>query len=289
MRFRSYDALRIFDVVASAGSFTEAARQLNLTKGAISYQIRQLEGELGFDVFVREHRRIALTARGKALWHFSQSAFRDFEQQIAQLRDADPARITIGTTTYFASRWLSSRLMGLMVAHPGIALRLQPIVDQHQTGDGDVDIIVRWGRGGWSDLEIEPLLACPAFATTGSAFAETVRRDGFASAMARATLLHDRDGSSAWSEWHRAAGLPHRHAEAGLVIPDPNVRVQAVIDGQGLALNDALVEVELNAGTLYRIGDVELPDYGYFLAYRKGALGNVALKAFRDWIVAEAA
>ena len=73
------------------------------------------------------------------------------------------------------------------------------------------------------------------------------------------------------------------------MIPDPNVRVQAVIDGQGVALNDALVQEEMAAGRLYRISPVELSNYGYFLAYPKGALNIPGLKAFRDWIVGEAA
>lgn len=288
MRFRSFDALRTFDVVATCGSFTEAAARLNLTKGAISYQIRQLESELGFAVFTRAHRRIAFTARGRALWRVAQSAFGDVENEIAHLRGTDRQRITVGTTTYFASRWLSPRLMTFMVAHPGITLRLQPVIDQLQPGDDDIDISVRWGRAGWSDMEIEPLLSCPAFATAGSAFDGRLARDGLGAAMADATLLHDREGSTAWREWHAAAGLPLRPGAGGLVVPDPNVRVQAVIDGQGIAINDGLVAAELEAGTLHRIGTVELPEYGYFLAYRKGALANPALGDFRAWIAVEA-
>ncbi len=288
MRFRSYDALRVFNVAASCGSLTEAAAKLNLTKGAVSYQVRRLEQELGFDVFERQHRRITLTARGRALWRLSQSAYRDIEREVMRLRDADPRRITIGTTTYFASRWLSPRLMTFITAHADITLRLQPLLDQLRPGDDEVDISVRWGTGDWSDMEVEPLFTCPAFATAGTGFAGRVMRDGLSAAMAEATLLHDREDSTAWSEWHQAADLPLRMAEGGLVIPDPNVRVQAVIDDQGIAINDSLVEAELEAGTIHKIGRTELPDYGYFLAYRKGALATSALQDFRDWISAEA-
>ena len=93
-------------------------------------------------------------------------------------------------------------------------------------------------------------------------------------------LLHDRDGSQAWIDWHAAAGLPYRAMRDGLVIPDPNVRVQAVIDGQGVALYDDLVAAELDAGRLTRISDVELADYGYHLAYQRGALDTPGLPTF---------
>lgn len=288
MRFRSYDSLRLFGVVARHLSFTAAAQELNLTKGAVSYQIGRLERDLGFPVFLRRHRGIALTDKGKQLWHASQAAFRDLDREIAGLREEAPGRITIGLSTYFASRWLSPRLMTFIAGHPHIGLRLQPLVDLIDLQAQGVDMAIRWGKGDWRDMEIEPLFACPAFPTAGPALAGQLSRAGLEAALPGAPLLHDRDGSEAWRDWHEAAGLPYRAARDDLVIPDPNVRVQAVIDGQGLALNDSLVSAEERAGRLVRISRVELSDYGYFIAYPKGALDTPALKAFRDWIVGEA-
>ena len=66
------------------------------------------------------------------------------------------------------------------------------------------------------------------------------------------------------------------------------MRVQAVIDDQGVALNDRLVEDEIAAGRLFRISAVELAAYGYFLAYPQGSLDNPGLKAFRDWVLSQA-
>jgi DNA-binding transcriptional LysR family regulator len=288
MRFRSYDSLRLFDVVARHQSFTSAAEELNLSKGAVSYQMNRLEAELGFPVFVRRHRGVELTDKGRQLWLACQTAFGDLDRHIAGLRDRDPQRITVGMSTYFASRWLSPRLMTFTAGHPRIGLRLQPLVDLIDLRAHGIDMAIRWGSGDWSDVEIEPLLACPAFATAGTAIAERVVEQGLEAALATTRLLHDRDGSRAWHDWFAAAGLPFRPAPDGLVIADPNVRVQAVIDGQGIALNDALIADELAAGRLCRISAAELANYGYHLAYPKGALANPALKAFRDWLVAEA-
>ncbi len=289
MRFRSFDHLRLFDVVARHLSFTAAGAELNLTKGAVSYQISRLEDELGFKLFERKHRSIVLTERGKRLWHSSQIAFRDLEQEIAALRDEGPGRITIGLSTYFASRWLSPRLMTFMVSHPGIGLRLQPVIDQIDLRRESIDMMIRWGKGDWSDMEIEKLFLCPAMPVAGDALAGQIGAEALETLMPRMTLLQDREDSVAWRDWHRVAGLSYQSARGGLVVPDPNVRVQAVIDGQGIALNDSLIASELAEGRLVRISDVELEDYGYFLAYPKGALENSALQDFRDWIMEEAA
>ena len=288
MRLGFQDSLRVFEVAARHLSFTSAAAALNLTKGAISYQVNRLERELGFAVFIRRNRGIALTAKGKRLWHACQGAFRDLDREIAELQEPERGRITIGMSTYFASRWLSPRLMTFTAGHPGIALRLQPLVDLIDIRAAGIDMAVRWGKGDWADMEIEPLFPCPAFPTAGAAIAGRVADAGLAAVLPGAPLLHDRDGSAAWRDWHDAAGLAFRATRADLVIPDPNVRVQAVIDGQGIALNDELVAPELSAGRLFRISTVELRDYGYHLAYPRGALHAAELATFRDWIMAAA-
>jgi DNA-binding transcriptional LysR family regulator len=241
MRFRSYDGLRLFDVVARHLSFTAAAAELNLTKGAVSYQISRLETDLGFAVFDRGPRGVALTEKGERLRQASQAAFRDLDREIAELRDEGHGRITIAMATYFASRWLSPRLMTFISSHP---------------------------KGDWRDLEIEPLLPCPAFPTAGAAIAARVAEGGLEAVLPDLPLLHDRDGSEAWRDWHRAAGLAYRPRRDGLVVPDPNVRVQAVIDGQGVALYDRLVADEVTAGRMFQISAVELSDYGYRLDRR---------------------
>ena len=288
MRFRSYDSLRLFGIVARHLSFTQAAAELNLTKGAVSYQIARLEQALGFAVFQRRHRALSLTEKGRRLWHVSEVAFRDLEREITELRETVPGRITVGMSTYFASRWLSQRLMTFTAEHPKIGLRLQPLVDLVDLGSHHVDLAIRWGKGDWTDMEIEPLFTCPAFPTAGINIAEQIAEQPSAQGLADWPLLHDRDGSTAWQDWHQAADLPYRATRDDLVIPDPNVRVQAVIDGQGIALNDSLVTAELGDGRLTKISDVMLADYGYYLAYRKGALGTSSVKAFHGWILEEA-
>ena len=289
MRFRNYDSLALFDLVARHPSFTAAAGELNLTKGAISYQISRLEQNLGFLLFIRQHRGIALTEKGRALRQACQAAFGDLDREILALREQAPGRITIGMSTYFASRWLSPRLMTFTANHPRIGLRLQPLIDLIDLRAHGIDMAIRWGKGDWTDLKIEPLLPCPAFPTAGAAIAERLGDAGLEAALPGPPLLHDCDGSEAWRDWHEAAGLTYRPTRDDLVIPDPNVRVQAVIDGQGVALNDGLVAADLAAGRLFQVSSVELDNYGYYLTYPGTALDSPDLLAFRDWILKEAA
>lgn len=290
MRFRNYDSLRSFIIVARHLNMGVAAGELNLTKGAISYQIQQLEAELGFRVFSRSKRNLGLTEKGSDLLRVAKPLFDNVEREIVNLRQQNTNRITIGMATYFASRWLSPRLMHFISEHPDIGLRIQPLIDLMDLRSNELDLAVRWGTGNWyeEDFEVELIFPCPAMLTVSHDTGLQIDAEGIESVLDRQILLHDRDGSEAWMDWFAAAGIEWTSGSDSLVIPDPNVRVQAVIDGQGIALYDFLVDDEVAAGRLYQYQPVTLDTYGYYLVYPRGLDSTSAIITFRDWIMQEA-
>lgn len=290
MRFRNYDNLRSFCQVARHGSFTAAAEALSLTKGAVSHQVGRLESELGFALFRRARKGIELTPNGRKLWRVAELAFDSVEQEIGHLRRRDQSNLTIGMATYFASRWLSPRLMRFITLHPEIGLRIQPLIGVRDLRSSDLDMAIRWGKGDWQDrgMAIEPILQTPAMLTASAATGRRIESDGIAATIDGLNLLHDADGSTAWQDWFDAAGLEMRGGANDLLIPDPNVRVQAVIDDQGVGLYDSLVDDEVDAGKLYRYQPVGLDAYGYYLVYPEDAAQESPVREFRDWIRAEA-
>ncbi len=282
--FRHHDSLRLFVEVAQCSSFSEAADRLHMTKGAISYQIRVLETDLGCALFTRAARGVALTQAGRQLRDASATLYRNIEAELKVLRSGDRQSLTIGMSSYFASRWLSPRLMTFMQMHPNIQLRIQPMTQLFKLEDQGVDIAIRWGNGAWDDVDIMPFMPLPAWPVGNAAAAERVRLVGLERAFGEFTLLRDHDGSNAWSDWFDAARLPHQSRKDTLIIPDPNVRVQAVINGQGIALNDDLVARELADGNLFRLSEFELAEYGYFLARPRVATDNRNVDAFVAWL-----
>ena len=205
------------------------------------------------------------------------------------LREERRRSVTLGVSTYFASRWLSPRLMAFTDAHRKVRLRIQPMVDLFDLEREGIDVAIRWGKGGWTDMRCEPLFLCPAFPVAAPPLADAVRRDGLESVMRDATLLDDRGGGVAWAEWLAAAALPQVVRKGALTIPDPNVRVQAVIDGQGVTINARLAARELDADALRRISDVELSNYGYHPAIPADAIRNAEVAALPDWLKSAAA
>jgi len=286
MRFRSYDSLKIFDTVARSLSMTKAADEVHQSKGSISYQVGKLEADLGFRLFERAHATLELTEEGRRLWHVSQTALSQIDREIEDLRGTTSGAVTIGALTYFSSRWLSPRLTRFFEANPGISLRIEPLNSVDMMRSLKIDMAVLWGIGGWEGHKSELLLSLPAIPTANRVLAEQVKQLGLAEAVRQLPLLGDSSGDAGWRAWHKAAGLPYAPSRASLTIPDSNSRVQAVVDGQGIALWDDLVASEFGDGTLVRLSDVRVENAGYFLVFTDQPMSQSA-EAFLDWLRVE--
>lgn len=285
--FRHYNALRLFVEVARHGSFTGAARELHMTKGAISYQITTLENQLKFDLFERNPRGVTPTSKGEFLLENCRSHFFELENVIAKLKDGMSETLTVGVSTYFAARWLSPKLMNFMEQYPHIKLRIQPMTQPFGFQQQGVDISIRWGNGDWTDADILPFMTMPSWPVGNSTAMSHVKRFGLKRTLDEYRLLGDHEDSNAWSDWIAMMGYEETIREDSLIIPDPNVRVQAVIDGQGLALMDDFISDELTRNQLFRLSDATLANYGYFVALPKKDIDKINIRAFIAWLQSE--
>ena len=284
-RFHHHDLLRLFAEIARHASFSTAAAALNMTKGAISYQIKTLEADLGMNLFQRTSRGVTLTGEGLKLLAICQTRYGEIEAEIQTLKGISTLSLTVGVSTYFAARWLSPRLMTFMQSHPDVQLRIQPMIEFSEAEMQGVDLAIRWGTGKWSDGTVTSFMPIPPFPVGNADAARQVERLGIREAITDLTLLRDREDSNAWSEWLDRASLPPQARQDVLIVPDPNVRVQAVINGQGVALMDDLVGDELVGGKLHRLSDIALPDYGYFIVRPDRASASEPATVFSDWLL----
>lgn len=288
MKFRSYDSLKIFDAVARKQSMTAAAIDLNLSKGSISYQINKLEENLGFALFERSNARLQLTENGRRIWNVSLNALQQIDQEIEDIRGSNTKALCIGALTYFSSRWLSPRLMDFFEKNPGVSLRIEPVNSIADLKTKDVDVAILWGVGEWKEYESRLLLRLPSVPTANATIAKEVRILGIEAAVKQVPLLGDSSGDTGWRAWHRAVGLPYLPSKSSLTIPDSNSRVQAVIDGQGIALWDRLVAPEIKSGQLVELTDRKLDTSGYYLVFTKDPHAT-QVQAMIDWLFAQTA
>jgi LysR family glycine cleavage system transcriptional activator len=285
----SLAALRAFEAVARLGSFTRAAQELGITQGAVSYQVRLLEEEIRSPLFRREGRGIALTVEAQRLLPILQRALGDIAEAIAAVRPAaeDEARLTVALSTYFAAHWLSKRLAGFSQRHPAIKLRLQ---HPESTADfAEIDMAIRWHALDTAEpgLQSERLFAAPLAPVCSPRLRGGPLPLASPADLQRHTLLRDEVTREAWNTWLKRAGVAPPERIREVTINDPNVYIQAAIDGQGFALADSLVADDIALGRLIEPFDMKLDGYGYFLTYPRTALARRSARAFRDWLLAE--
>lgn len=135
----SWDKLRLFECVAEAGSFTEAARRLHMSQPALSRQVLALEEAVGAKLFHRHARGLAMTHEGEQLHaatHDMGEILDRTRQRIEASRDRPTGEIRLTTTVSFGSTWLARQLGDFIRMYPDINVTLI-------LNDQDVDLAKR--------------------------------------------------------------------------------------------------------------------------------------------------
>lgn len=289
-RLPSMTALRVFEAAGRYLSFTRAAIELNLTQGAVSHQIRNMEELIGVDLFQRIGNEVRLTLAGQEYLGPARAA-------ITELRVAADRAIgrrqsnmlTIACLGTFAIKCLLPHLADFIGANPGLRLRVRTLVPFQQARADDYDVSIQYGMDAdWpgfashriSDEEVFPV--CSAGLLKSGAPLR-VPYDLIHHTIIRTTsplILRDD-----WPLWLRKAGLADLHfateIDCDLLYPS----YQAAIEGLGVALGrSAVVLGDMAAGRLVEPFTIRLPSpLGYHVVYPRHheTLGKV--QRFVSW------
>ena len=102
---------RIFYVVANHGNITRASEELNISQPAISKAIKNLEEQLGGQLFVRTKRGVVLTEEGQEFYIYIKQAIEyinNAENKFTELMNLETGRIKIGISTTLNERIFTS-------------------------------------------------------------------------------------------------------------------------------------------------------------------------------------
>jgi DNA-binding transcriptional LysR family regulator len=140
--------LEYFVAVAEERNFTRAAQRVHISQSGVSAQIRQLERELGAELFDRSARTATLTVAGKAALEHARAALaaaRAVGQAVGEVTDLIRGRLTVGMVTGCTITPLFDALAAFHRAHPGMELSLL---------EGSSDRLVEQVRAGAVDLAL---------------------------------------------------------------------------------------------------------------------------------------
>lgn len=284
-------ALPAFDAAARHLSFTKAAAELNLTHGAVSRAVRNIEERLDLQLFERGTRSVRLTPAGAAYAAEIGAALdRISAATIAATAPRSARILTVSTSDGFAARWLVPRLHRFHRKNAEIDVRLSTSGALASFVRDGIDIAIRFGVGGYEGV-VSELLAEEAVSPVCSP--ELLQ--GAHPLLTPADLKHHRlihdNFRIDWATWLERAGVDGVDPNGGLKFDTAAYAVEAAIHGEGVLLGrSALVSADLAAGRLVRPFRLKIMSaWKYYVVYPAGALRHRKVRVFRDWLFEEMA
>ncbi|MEO0327111.1 MAG: LysR substrate-binding domain-containing protein [Pseudomonadota bacterium] len=249
--------LMVFEAAARTGSFTLAARELNVQQPAVSAAIKQIEASLGVLLFKRSHKRVELTAAGGRLFSDVTGGFDQILQSAKGIHQrARKEHVTLSASTAFAYYWMVPRLADLHAMHPEIDLRLQTSDHEPDIDAEGLSLAIRRGNGTWRGCDSVLIAEEIIFPIASPSVMANSKDLSAVGALLQERLIHLEEpirDRPTWSQWFAHHGFSDQPPDAGLRLNDYALVLQAAIAGEGFAfgwehVTRKLIEQGLLAG-----------------------------------------
>jgi len=282
----STTALRALDAIARLGSVAAAATELNLTRGAVSHQIRTLEQCVGFVLTERDGRGISLTSEGKQYAHEVQNLLgrlREAAQRCQSERLA--GLLTVSCNPGFASYWLCHHIGDFVRQFPEVSLHLIAPREIGDTSHSEADLFIAFGIGDWPGQWVEKLVGLSLFPVCSPRLLNQYGGLQSVQELCKVPLLHMNDHTD-WRVWLASAAATEVDAESGLLFTDASWALSACIAAQGVCVGDNLISsTALQSGLLVRPFALAIDSpRSYWLVAHPHKAERPLVRAFCSWL-----
>jgi DNA-binding transcriptional LysR family regulator len=273
--------LRGFEAAARCGSFSAAARELNVTHAAIVQHVRRLETHFGCLLMVRAGSGMRPTEDGRRLARALGEGFGIIAAAATDLVERDAARpLRISLTPSLAANWLMPRIGDFWARHPGIELELVPSPENVDLRAQNFDIALRYGRGPWPGFACERLMDAghAVVARTGligrkvADLSELTGYDWLTEQMNTEDIL-----------WAEQNGLPVKDVSLRS-FPTLTMALEAVRSGHGIGiLPKVIAQADIARGQVELVYEEDESDLAYHMLTREDRV-LPSLKALMGWL-----
>ncbi len=289
-------ALITFEAAGRHLSFTRAGDEVGLTPAAVSYQIKEIEDQLGIVLFKRTSRSIQLTPAGAVLLEAAADALNTLQRATSRARRLarGSSHLRISLSARFATNWLLPRLPQFRASNPNLELTFDISDEMRDFEVDDIDIAIRFGTGRYEGLCSERLfdtvivpVCSPKLIESGARLEEP--RDLLQHTLCYVDWRTDGMIWPNWRMWMAAAGIEDFDDSRCVGFSDSSHVVQAVSEGGAVGLADLdMIATDLSQGRLVRLFDIGVnvaKDYAYHLVYPERSRQDPTVLAFREWVL----
>ena len=278
--------LRSFCIAAKCLSFKHAASQLFLTPSAVSHQIKQLEQQLGQQLFKRQTRAIELTSAGKQFYDAVSPLIHDLEATIAKFsQDKVNKTITVSLPEFFASELFVPQLSEWAKDNPEIDLQLETVKAKHQSKKSvDLSIVLASNQPNTGIVhELFPIRYVPA--CNKSLYSQWAAH-GY-DALNQVPLILHQARPWAWHQWADRLNINNFDPMQIIQFDSMFGVARAAQQGMGIALVPLPISrTWFSEQLLVRLFDRELiTNDKYFLVQHEGIDCADERQWFAQWVV----
>jgi DNA-binding transcriptional LysR family regulator len=287
-----FGAMETFVRVVETGSFSAAARLLNVGQPAISKTVAQLEERLGVRLLMRSTRGLSPTEAGQSFYDRAKLAIEQADEAELVARGAGAGlrgRLRVTSAVTFARLHVLPRLSAFLATHPDLVIDLvldDRIVDLVEEG---VDVALRMGKlGDASSLTARRLASAPHYVLgTPCYFARAGIPASPAELTTHPVIIYAREGGN-WSFRQGATEVSVNVSGQLRVSAAEGVRA-AVLADMGLAVASAwMFSPELASGAVQRVlSDWSLPPIDLWAVYPTGRMPSAKARAFVSFLAKE--
>ena len=287
-----FRALEIFEAAARLGDAGAAARELRITRAAVSQQLRKLEERIGARLFEHGSRPARPTKAALKLMPAVASALDLMDAACRDAAKREGGRIVISAPPSAAAVWLIPRMAGFRRESPETRLSVRSDFALADFYADEADAALRYGAGDYPGLFVEKLadeFIAPLCSPRRAAENPPARPEDL---LCRA-LIDDRMGAGferhEWRGWLAALGA---RGEPQNIVMSTNRSHQALClakAGEGVALGRGLLSVDdLRLGLLAPALPFSIPaGRAYYFVCPFSARKSPAVSRFYDWLRAE--
>jgi LysR family glycine cleavage system transcriptional activator len=291
-RLPSLVSIRAFEAAARLGSFAKAAQELDTTAASVSYHVRQLEAQVGVQLFHRHPQRVELTPAGELISQQATRAFALLRASFAKAVHVDASRLSLTALPTLGTSWLTPKLGHFRARHPDIVFELDLSPDAQDLTDGRFDAAIRNGHGDWPGLHAVELFPSVFMPLCAPALRPAAAGIGNPPRMPDLPLLGRPDW---WALWYRALGADADEVPAperfGTTFSAEYLDIAAAVAGHGVAIGSPILfRTEIDAGRLVPAHELAASDgRRFWFVYPTVRKHSRKIARFEEWLCGEAA
>jgi DNA-binding transcriptional LysR family regulator len=291
------DLLVGFEAAARHLSFTKAGEELFLTQSAVSRQIKELEDQLGVELFQRRHRALALTDAGKSFYASAAQVLTTMRAATDRLRaQAGKKGLSVTTTHSFAALWLIPRLAGFTRSHPGIDVRIMADTRVQDLDRDGLDLAIRHGPASLAGSNAVRLMGERVFPVCSPKLVKDKSKPLREPQDLRYHCLLQYDDPEGrhpwlhWKTWLEVERIADLRPAGTLSFSGYEQIIPAAVAGHGVGLGRTpLVKDLLASGELVApFKSSADPARAYYAVVSKSAEGRLEVAEFVAWLKQEA-